>query len=39
MSAGVSHLVLQELVHTAVVSDVSQQHLSSFNTDFICIHT
>lgn len=39
MSAGVSHLVLQELVYTAVVSDVSQQHLSSFNADFICIHT
>lgn len=35
----VTHLVLKELVHTAVLSDVSQQHLSSFNTNFIYIHT
>ena len=34
-----AHLVLQELVHAAIVSYVSQQHLSSLNTDFICIHT
>lgn len=39
MSAGVSHLVLQELVHTAIVSNVPQQHLSSFNPNFICIYS
>lgn len=39
-SSGVleAHLVLQELVHAAVVSDVSQQHLSSFDADFIRVH-
>lgn len=39
VSRCVSYLVLQELVHAAVVSDVSQQHLSSFNSNFISIHT
>lgn len=39
MSVGVSHLVLQELVHTAIVSNVPQQHLSSFNPNFICIYS
>lgn len=37
-AAEAAHLVLQELVDTSVVSDVSQQHLSSLDTNFIRVH-
>lgn len=34
-----ANLVLQKLVHTAVVPDVPQEHLSCLDANFICINT